>query len=255
MLSTLRRKSFTLIELVVVISVILIILALALPAVNTMWQQTHVKNANHQISNLLKVARARSEDICNIAYGVLFYVDPDTNQEVAVFIDALTYPIADDETYPDVCHRYRVDTTAGQYIFSMKNFVRIAPYKSINWTSDELLNRDYQSGKQRNFFAIIFARGFRTQVKPFLLYDPDGDDDGLGDITSLPVGDTVGEFGGVMRDIVEDAAEERLMIETDWGFRIYDENVFKELSPDNINLVPYLNYYLSRYGQTVFLEG
>ncbi|MHA2279467.1 MAG: pilus assembly FimT family protein [Promethearchaeota archaeon] len=245
-----RKRSFTLIEMMVVVSVIIIILALVLPAISTMWEQTHVKNAHHQIENLLKVARARSLDISNIAYGVLFYIHPADNREVAVFIDALTYPIAKDEVWLDVCDRYQVDTKR----YFMEDNVRVAAHRMLEWENEDLLNADYRTGKQKNFFAIVFARGRRSQIRPFILYDVDNNDDELGDITGLAVGDTIGEHGGVLRDILIDENAERREISTDWGFVIYDENVFREMSPDYLHLVPYLPYYLTRYGTTVALR-
>lgn len=247
------RKAFTLVEMVVAISIIVIILSLVLPAITTMWHQTHVQNAHHKVSNLLKVARTRSKSVTNIMYGVLFYVDPHTNREAAVFINGLMYPIAPDETYPDVGDRFTIDTTT-RYIFPMEDFVRISPLEALGWEDTDLLNNDYRSGKQRNFFAIVFARGQRGPPNSYILYDVDADDDGLGDVLGLPVGDTIGNNGGPLRDIVLDENDERRAIPTDWGFMIYDENVFKEMSPNNLDLVPYLPYALTRFGETIALE-
>ena len=248
-----RLRSFTLVEMVVVISIVLILLALVLPAITTMWNQTHVQNAHQRVSNLLKTARTRSKSFHNIMYGVLFYVDPITNHEVAVFIDGLMYPIELDETWPDVYDRFTVDTK-NQYSFPMADVVRISSLDSLEWEDADLLNNDYRSGKQRNFFAIIFQRGGRGRPRDYILYDEDKDDDGLGDALGLPVVDTIGDHGGALRDIVSDSNDERKIIPTDWGFSIYDENVFKELSPDSLDVVSHLSYSLTRNGKTVALE-
>ncbi len=166
----------------------------------------------------------------------------------------LTYPIARDEVWPDVIDRFVIDTK-NTYLFPMGYYVRIAPFSvAVGWENDDLLNDDYRAGKQRNFFAVIFQQGERAHPFPFILYDADGDDDGLGDTLRLPVGDTVGEYGGPLRDIVLDNNGERRELPTDWGFLIYDENIFKEMRPDNLNLVPYYAFYLTRYGRTIRLE-
>lgn len=252
--STERRKSFTLVEMVVVIAVIIIISTLIFPAITTMWRDAQVKNSHHKIAGLLRTARARSLSLHHMSYGVLFYVDPTYNHQVAVCIDALAYPITEDERWPDVIDRFRVDTK-NPYLFTMDDFVRIAPFSvALGWENDDLLNDDYRAGKQRNFFAIIFRRGERVYSCPYILYDVDEDDDGFGDTLRLPVGDTIGEFGGPMRDIVLDNDGERRNLPTEWGFLIYDEGIFKELRPNNLNLVPYYTFCLTRFGQVVRLE-
>lgn len=252
-ISNFRPKAFTLVEMVVVVGVILIILGLVLPAFSKMWNDAQVRNSHQKIESLLRVARARSLDLHYIAYGVLFYVDPTHNHQVAVFIDALPYPVAPDEVWPDVCDRFVVDTNDGN-LFSMSDFVRISPFEALEWEDTDLLNNDYRTGKQRNFFAIIFQRGSRARPNSYILYDVDKDDDGLGDTLHLPVGDIVGDFGGVLRDIVLDENDKRRTIPTDWGFLIYNENSFNELRPDNLNLIEYFSYYLTRYGDTMALE-
>ncbi len=248
------RKSFTLVEMVVVIAIIIILSTLVLPAFVTMWNDAQVRGSYHKIENLLRVARARSLSLHHIAYGVLFYVDPIYNHQVAVYIDALTYPIAPDEVWPDVINRFRVDTES-IYLFVMDDFVRMAPFSvAFGWENEDLLNDDYRSGKQRNFFAIIFQRGRRALLDPFILYDEDENKDGLGDTLKLVVGDSVGEFGGPMRDIVIDNNDERRVLPTDWGFLIYNEDTFQEMRPDYLNLVPYHMFHPTRYGQVVRLE-
>lgn len=246
------RKSFTLIEMVAVIGIIVIIMAVALPAFSTILAENNVKNASQLVSSLLEIAHARSLHIRHIAYGVLFYVDPSSHQQVSVFIDALPYPIAEDEIWPDVINRFIIDTEDRSVI--MGDRVRIAPKEILIWEDEDLFNFDYQTGKQRNLFAIIFARGKRFQIRPFILYDSDGDNDGLGDITKLPVSDTFGENGGVLKDIVSDDKDKRREITTDWGFVVYDEILFQEFSLNYLDLVPFLSYYLTRDGKIISLE-
>lgn len=246
------RRSFTLIEIVVVISIILVISGLVLPAITSMWNQTHIDNAHQIVSKLLQVAKVRSESFEHIAYGLLFYTDPKDGREVIVSITALTYPNTKDEKWASVCDRFTIDTST-RYSYPMEGFVRIAPFELLEWGDIDLLNDDYRTGKQRNFFAIIFERGKRIRPGRYILYDEDADVDGLGDTLGLVVGDVDGEFGGPLRDIVLDSDGDRLVIPTDWGFLIYDANVFKELR-NNLNFVSYLPYYLTREGRTIALE-
>lgn len=245
------RKAFTLIEMLVVVSIVLLVLSFTLPAISTMWNQTHVRNAHQKIRNMLKVARRRSENTQHIKYGVLFYVDPVTNREAAVFINGLMYPIAPDERWPDVCDRFTVDADA--YRFLMRDVVRISPLEVLDWEIADLLNNDYRTGKQRNFFAIVFQSGHRGYPRPYILHDEDKDKDGIGDTLGLPVGDIVGDYGGPLRDIVLDEKDKRQIIPTDWGFLVYSENSFREFSPDNLDLVSYLPYQLTRFGTTIAL--
>ena len=247
-----RKKSFTLIEMVLVIGIMVIIMTIAIPAFSTMRAQNDVKNANLVISNLIKLARARSTNVEYIAYGVLFYIDPDGHQ-IATFINALPYPIADDEVWPDVINRYIIDGT-NYKVTVLGNSVRVAPEQLLEWEPEDLFNFDYRTGKQRNFFAIIFYRGVRMRPDPFILYDPDKDDDDFGDITGLPVSDTFGTFGGALRDIVSDESNKRREITTDWGFLIYDENLFQQFGPNNLDLLTFLPYHLTRNGNVIALE-
>jgi type II secretory pathway pseudopilin PulG len=246
--------------MVVVVSIVLILISIGAPAVSSMWNQTIVQNAQQQISNLLKTAKTRSALLPNIAYGVLFYVDPQSNRQFAIFIDALPYPVELDETWPDVRDRFVIDVK-NPYSFPMQDIVRVAQLDLLEWIDSEsevrrfwAQNDDYRAGNQRSFFAIIFQAGRQSLLRSFVLYDEDADEDDLGDLLGLPVGDIVGDHGGVLRSILLDENEERREIPTAWGFLIYDENDFKEFRPDNLDLVLYLPYYLTPSGRVITLE-
>lgn len=247
-----KKRAFTLVEMIVVIGIIIIILALALPAASKIWRQSHVRNANQQIANLLKTAKRRSTDFTHIGYGLFFYVDPSSGRQVVAFVKGKIVPnFLADEKWEDLINRFEIDTKNTPYLHPLDDAVRLSPFNLTSWESEDVINPDYRSGKHRNFFGIIFQWGENGQVKPFILYDQD--EDGFGAITHLAVGDVEGKWGTQLTDMLIDENDELLRIGTDWGFLTYDEVAFQDMHP-HVDLVPYSPFYLSRAGEPIALE-
>lgn len=79
------RPAFTVTELLIVIGIIVVMIALAVPAFNLISGNKSVDAANNQISALL--GRARNEAIgLQEVRGVFFYPDPATNRYVAALV-------------------------------------------------------------------------------------------------------------------------------------------------------------------------
>lgn len=242
------RQAFTLIEMMISIAVIVILLSIALPAVSRMWDQAALDNAYKKISNILRVARTRSETIQTPVYGVLFYIDSYSNRQQAVYLSPLRQPISPDESHRDVCDRFEVDPDR---VFTIEDVARVAPLEALDWEDELTRNNDYRAGRHRNFFVIMFEKGQRALQRAYILYDHDGDGDELGDMLGLPVMDLIGPSGGPLRDIVVDVEDAPIILPVSWGFVIYDENVLN--SPDSFD-TPYWVYGLDRYGRTVPFE-
>src|SRR5262245_38098701 len=71
----LTRRAFTVTELLIVIGIIVLVIALAVPAFNVITGSKSIESANNQISAFL--ARARNEAIgLQEIRGIAFYPDP-----------------------------------------------------------------------------------------------------------------------------------------------------------------------------------
>ena len=80
-----RRRAFTLVEMLVVISIIVVLLGLALPAFNLIRGNRSVEGAQNQLSAF--VARARNEAIgLQRPVGVMFFLDPATRRVNAALV-------------------------------------------------------------------------------------------------------------------------------------------------------------------------
>src|SRR2546423_14080943 len=79
------RNAFTLTEILIVLGIIVLMLAIAVPALNIIRGNRSVDSAVNQVSALL--GRARSEAIgLQITTGVMFFRDPRTDQYAAALV-------------------------------------------------------------------------------------------------------------------------------------------------------------------------
>ncbi len=229
------RKSFTLIELMVVIGIIILLSAISLGYATSMWDEAHSKTAHSKIANLLKVARIRSQ-FSRYDYGLIFFVNPDRQQTMA-FIVPRTIPDTDEnENWIDVCDRFEIDPDNRQ-LYELNSLVRVVSVNSLDWGMTDIRNNSYRTDKHRNFFAIIFRNGKRKHgfanslppLRPIILYDADENDDGFGDQTLLPVEDVRGETNGDLPSTVSTADGERFEFPLERnGVVTYNETIFQE---------------------------
>ena len=194
-----ERPAFTLVELVVVVTIILIILGLVGPALTEVWQGRKESEAINTLQGLLMTARARSLEADAVESGYFIYVDAQGTQHLAP-IEQVYSRVADpawqdvfaiagdrDHVLPApmrIVPRYVVDDPTGHASYEL-------------FSDDELVNNDYNvlpqggdpSQRHRNFFTLIFSVDGQLLVnRSVLVKDVDADDDKIGDRTGLPVG-------------------------------------------------------------------
>src|SRR5256885_9106796 len=85
MSKTSRRTAFSLTEILIVIALIVLMLALALPAFNFITGGKSIDGAMNQISAFLSRARTEAVGLQEVR-GVMFYVDPKTERQMMVLV-------------------------------------------------------------------------------------------------------------------------------------------------------------------------
>ena len=180
------KRAFTLIELLVVISIIGLILAIALPNVSKMLDDANEKGAYVVIRGMLETARMRAKAELT-TYGVCFYVDYRNDRQYAAFVRYGGNPphgLAYGNQQPSYWNRYaeRHEVVQGTKIYALPPGFRVRPIKEpyrhmiiVMYTNKGVLDRP--------------PRNFR-----YIIYDPDEDDDGLGDQLQVPVTDITGSW-------------------------------------------------------------
>ena len=79
MASRRRQGGFTLIEILVVVGIIVVMIAMAVPLFNTLTGSRSEESAENQIAAILNTARTEAMALQSPT-GVLFYIDPATNR-------------------------------------------------------------------------------------------------------------------------------------------------------------------------------
>lgn len=208
-LETRPVRGFTLIELLVVVAIIVLLAAMVIPSVESMWQQRKLSQVETLVRGLLQSARQRA--IGQRETGLFFYVDAVGAQRMLMIeradeteaqrTDYGIPPLNDPPPDPPKVridllstNRFRVVPDAS---YALPEPVRVCPVYAvfpdettnkddfIRFSDAELANEDFQnppaaSAKQpqrhRNFFVMIFStQGQLVVNRAVLLYDEDGE--------------------------------------------------------------------------------
>src|SRR5438270_13614405 len=86
-----RPHAFSLTEVLIVIALIVLILALAMPAFNFISGGRSIDSAMNQVSAFLSRARTEAIGLQEIR-GVMFYIDPATQREMMVLVKEVSPP-------------------------------------------------------------------------------------------------------------------------------------------------------------------
>ncbi len=95
------RAAFTLNELLIVVAIVVLMLALAVPAFNVLTGSKSTEGATNQISAFLGQARAEAIGVQEIR-GVMFFIDPRTDRVNLAMVRDSGYDAGDGVTYLDL---------------------------------------------------------------------------------------------------------------------------------------------------------
>lgn len=267
-----QRIAFTLVEMIVVVAVVLIILSLALPAMNSLWEQRKTAETLNILQGLLMTAHARSLEAGAVETGFFAFVDANGVQHLAAI-----------EQDAD-----RLGDPAWENVFVLRDTpdhilpapIRVVPrYVVENATTNptaqpvdlfdevELANNDVenppadQAQRHRNFFTMIFStEGQLLVARDVLIRDVDEIEDrgtnpvARGDRTGLRVGpgpseadatttqyfdvktDTAVMFpgGATLPFLITDENDVALNFPSVDGLLVYDDSVFSSLTTEEV---------------------
>jgi len=200
-----RVPAFTLVEMVVVIAIVLVILALVLPAASALWEERKLAVAENTVQGLLMTARVRALQAEGVQSGLFYFVD-DRGAQQAVAIEQ------DRQNLGNIVWR-DVFVLAGR-ARSLPVPMRVVPRYAVvepagggggdpqTFSADELDNNNFgspevsvatnQAQRHRNFFAMVFSgEGQLLAGRNVLIRDVDSrevNNDCIGDGTGLSVG-------------------------------------------------------------------
>ena len=193
-----RRSALTLMEIMVVIGIIVLVMALAVPALSV-WESRKVQEAINLTSNLLKRAQAKAASE-HSPLGLFFYIEPETGSQYIWPIEPAVQNDPADPASPRL--------TADRFIlrdvepFKLPKPMRVVPASVLEevlpvhllWTEEQLADENLrdppddsvfpqtpnnnaitgEDGTQyhRNFFVILFdRRGRLTTTRRAFIVD------------------------------------------------------------------------------------
>ncbi len=259
-----HSRAFTLVEMVIVVAVVMLLLAIVLPAGSMLWRERRIAEAQNTISGMLMTARAKAMENDFGDSGLFFYVDDagvqrvvSIAQDASKAADPLTriawanvFNVTTERSYAlpvpmRVVPRYTVEDT--------RSNPTATPYDIFGEDGVELENNDFsvlpagadQAQRHRNFFTIIYSSDGQLRVRRDVLIrdaDVDFDENPGGDMTGLSVKDVVNNYygrdnvkiplpinpGGTGEDIdlVSDSTDTAIDFPSVDGLLVYDESLF-----------------------------
>ncbi len=222
------KQAFTLVEMIVVVAIVLILVAVGTPAVQSMWANQRRIDTLNIIQGMLTTTRAKAIQGGDGELGLFFFLDANNVQRIASIRRATAshlrtalednlYPLPVGLTNPTNLSVYElalgnVFEVTPDRIYTIPRPTRIAPRYVVEdtlnqpaaqtwdlFTPAELANDVFgtlasgtdNNQRHRNFFTIIFtATGEVRPGRSVLILDMDTlqEDPPKGDITGLPVG-------------------------------------------------------------------
>lgn len=212
-----KRFGFTIVEMMIVVAVILLILGIALPAAQTMWEQRKLINSQNLIQGMLATARAKSIQAGDRETGLLFYIDEQHNQRIARIVQVDPSQLIVRGILPDTVSAFDYARILGDVFevvqekgYTLSAPIRVTPrYVVENITTHplampydlfsdaELSNNDFytlpgtsqNNQRHRNFFSMIFTSAGNLAVhRDVLILDIDEDKNNVGDLTEMKIG-------------------------------------------------------------------
>jgi prepilin-type N-terminal cleavage/methylation domain-containing protein len=198
-------RAFTLIEMVVVIGIIVLLVAVILPAVTALWNQRKLADASNTIRGMLMSAQRRALALDGGGAGVLFAVDAAGTQRLHPIEQRAVVPT----TQGELLARNRFVVIAGAPDGTLPPPMRVVPRYAIYTEDDkaerifsdlELVNDGFpapegfdsedweEPQRNRNFFTMVYNTTGQLLIRrDVLIHDADDNLDGTGDRTGLPV--------------------------------------------------------------------
>lgn len=205
------RCGFTLVELLVVMSIMVIILAMLLPASARLLEDRKIAAAETTVQGMMATARASSLGASGIETGLFFYLTPDGIQHIRSIERDLVG--AGECTPQPACREAwaKVFRVTPDHHYTLPPPVRVVPRYAIEpdepepvgpsylrFSDVELANNDFfappvedAAQRHRNYFTMVFSSDGELLVdREVIIRDDDLDQDpqGLGDLVGLPVG-------------------------------------------------------------------
>jgi type II secretory pathway pseudopilin PulG len=161
-----RNSAFTVTELLIVIGILVLVLALAVPAFNLITGARSAESANNQVGGLL--ARARNEAIgLQQVRGVFFYIDPATNGVNIALVEQ-----ADPPAVPLNVDVY-LDLTSDRDNISFPKGIAVAGIDDVRLDNTKKAKDDkYICFNTHN--GSVSAEDTQVQYGPVILFDSRG---------------------------------------------------------------------------------